>query len=160
MPLANKSPWSSVGCVCNNRRLGFLFECSKNHSQKQMQMEKIPGFEQILRLGISIDYTFPILKLLQWRKTHKDAHCWLAGVLSHLSPLNHHWIIWDASDGKSRRWEWALQGIKYSNMGSQDCGHHRAELLGLEWVISDPRSRKVTRPTSPTDSWFLMFFTI
>lgn len=44
MPLANKSPWSSVGCVCNNRRLGSLFECSKNHSQKQMQTEKIPGF--------------------------------------------------------------------------------------------------------------------
>ena len=24
MPLANKSPWSSVGCFCNNRRLGSL----------------------------------------------------------------------------------------------------------------------------------------
>ena len=136
MPLANKSPWSSVGCVCNNRRLGFLFECSKNHSQKQMPTKKntwkIPGLRTKSPPGYLHWLYLPDLEAPAVMEKH--TRMGIAGLLV-FCHICLPWIITESSgmplmanlegeNGPCKR-------IKYSNMGSQDCGHWSSWAVGV-----------------------------
>ena len=131
MPLANKSPWSSVGCFCNNRRLGFFLNAPriirKNKCQRKKHLKNTrlrtdspPGYLRWLYLP---DLEAPAVKNTQgWALLA----CWcFVTFVSPESSLNHLGCLW-----------WQITKVRMGLARDQIQRHGIAGLLSLIIVQS------------------------